>query len=154
MARSRRCRERRRTQTLRTVSILSAALCAAQARADEAALTARIAQLESQVRGLLQKREEPAQSRGISLRISGFVQVDAVLFQQDSEDQLDESTGQPLNEARFLIRRARLRATAEARYGGAALEFDGSTVQGAQARLIGAEVWAQWPAASDRPPIV
>lgn len=156
MARSRRCRERRHAQTLRTVSILSAALCAAQARADEAALTARIAQLESQVQGLLQKRNEgvQVQGRGISLRISGFVQVDAVLFQQDSEDQLDESTGQPLNEARFLIRRARLRATAEARYGGAALELDGSTVQGAQARLLGAEVWAQWPAAGDRPPLV
>lgn len=71
-----------------------------------------------------------------SLRIGGFVQADAVAYRQDSEDQLDGSTGQPLNETRFVIRRARLRAEADARYVGGILELDGNTVIGTQARLL------------------
>lgn len=124
----------------------------APARAEDAALTERVAQLEAQVHELLTRQESP--TRSLPLRLNGFVQIDAVVYRQDSEDQLDEATGQPLNETRFLIRRARLRAVSEWRYLGAALEIDGSTVQGAQARLLGAEVWAQWPAAEDRPPYV
>ncbi len=85
----------------------------------------------------------------LSLSLSGFVQADAYLYRQDSQDQLDNGSGQPLNETRFLIRRARLRAQAEARVLptvllGAALELDGSTLAGAQARLLGAEVAAAW----------
>ncbi len=87
-----------------------------------------------------------------SLRIGGFVQADAVAYRQDSEDQLDGSTGQPLNETRFVIRRARLRAEADARYVGGILELDGNTVIGTQARLLGAEAWAQWPATSGQAP--
>ena len=42
--------------------------------------------------------------------LSGFVQTDYAA-KQISEDQLNTSTGAPLNEDRFLLRRARLRAT-------------------------------------------
>ncbi|HNN91552.1 MAG TPA: hypothetical protein PKI03_04760 [Pseudomonadota bacterium] len=85
----------------------------------------------------------------LSLSLSGFVQADVYAYRQDSQDQLDNGSGQPLNETRFLIRRARLRAQAEARALptlplGVVLELDGSTVSGAQARLLGAEVWAAW----------
>ncbi len=93
----------------------------------------------------------------VSLQLSGFVQADVYAFRKDSEDaqdQLDQATGQPLNEARFLIRRARLRATAEARYFGGLIELDGSTVQGAQARLLGAEAWAEWRTAGAALPFV
>lgn len=120
----------------------------AQAQADEGALAERVAQLEARVRELAQEPRAPG------LRLSGFVQVDAAVYRQDSEDQLDEATGQPLNETRFVIRRARLRAVSEWRYLGAALELDGSTVQGAQARLLGAEAWVQWPAPRELPPYV
>jgi hypothetical protein len=40
--------------------------------------------------------------------VSGLIQVDSVLFHQSSVDQLDPSTGQALNEDRFILRRARL----------------------------------------------
>jgi len=40
--------------------------------------------------------------------MSGLIQVDSVLFHQSSVDQLDPSTGEPLNENRFVLRRARL----------------------------------------------
>ena len=96
---------------------------------------------------LLNSASSYAEPWAVSLRLSGFVQADAYAYRQDSEDaqdQLDAATGQPLNEARFLIRRARLRATAEARFLGGLIEIDGSTVQGAQARLLGAEAWAEW----------
>lgn len=140
--------------------LLAALLAPASARAEDAALTERVAQLEAQVRDLQQKQKQEQEQeqagtwRSLSLRLSGFVQVDAVAYRQDSEDQLDEATGQPLNETRFLIRRARLRAVTEWRYLGAALELDGSTVQGATARLLGAEAWAQWPAAGAQVPYV
>lgn len=98
-----------------------------------------------------------AEERAFALRMSGFVQADAYAYRQDSEDaedQLDGATGQPLNETRFLIRRARLRATAESRYVGGLLEIDGSTVQGAQVRLLGAEAWAEWRAEGAAVPYV
>lgn len=93
----------------------------------------------------------------LSLSLSGFVQADVYAYRQDSQDQLDSGTGQPLNETRFLIRRARLRAQAEARALpflplGATLELDAATLVGAQARLLGAEVWAAWqPAGQPQP---
>lgn len=99
--------------------------------------------------GLLLCRESRADSGAFALTLSGFVQADAYAYRQDSEeaqDQLDNSTGQPLNETRFLIRRARLRLVASSRYVGALVEIDGSTMQGAQARLLGAEAWAEWRA--------
>ena len=45
----------------------------------------------------------------LALSLSGFVQADVYAYRQDSQDQLDNGSGQPLNETRFLIRRARLR---------------------------------------------
>ena len=81
-----------------------------------------------------------------ALSLSGFVQVDATLYRQDSEDELDGSTGLPLNETRFVIRRARVRVRADSKYVGGLLELDGNTMQGSQVRLMSAELWAQWPA--------
>lgn len=72
--------------------------------------------------------------------ISGYVQADAVLYDQSSVDELDSSTGAPLNDTRFLIRRARLRAEASYRFASALVEIDGNTVSGPAMRLIAAEV--------------
>lgn len=150
MERCRRSLSRPRARASLLITLLAPVVAPTVARADDAALSAPVAQLEAQVRELAQQPASPF--RG--LRLGGFVQVDAAVYRQDSEDQLDEASGQPLNETRFLIRRARLRAVSEWRYLGTALELDGSTVQGAQARLLGAEVWAQWPAAGEAPPYV
>ena len=75
---------------------------------------------------------------------SGFLQVDAVAWSQASQDQLNPSTGEPLNQTRFLIRRARLRAEVDWRMLAGAVELDGNTVNGYQARLIGAEASLVW----------
>lgn len=85
------------------------------------------------------------QHGSFAITLRGFVQADAILYRQDSEDQLDGATGQPLNETRFLIRRARVRVDAASRYVGAHVELDGNTIAGNQVRLMSTELWAQWP---------
>ena len=76
------------------------------------------------------------------MRFFGFVQADGVVYRQDSVDELSPSTGQPLNQTRFLIRRARLRVEAEYRFVAALVELDGNTVNGATARITNVEVSA------------
>ena len=75
---------------------------------------------------------------------SGFVQTDYTV-KQTSEDQLNSSTGAPLNEDRFLLRRARLRATLERRYLAGAFEIDANTVNGPQVRPMNVEATVKWP---------
>jgi hypothetical protein len=85
----------------------------------------------------------------------GFVQADGVVYSRASVDELNPSTGAPLNETRFLIRRARLRADADYGWIAGTLELDGNTVSGPTARITNVEVSACWPrCAGDRPPIV
>lgn len=137
------------------LSWLAAGHCA---YADESELAARVLALESRLREWETQATASTANwlrRGeFVLRIGGFVQADAVVYRQDSEDELDGATGQPLNETRFLIRRARLRAEATSKYVGGALEIDGNTVAGSQVRLLGAEVFAQWPSPSGGLPYV
>ena len=78
---------------------------------------------------------------------SGWVQVDAIPWSADSQDELDPSTREPLAEERFLIRRARLRADV-ARPDGVfgMVELDGNTVAGATARILAAQVGYRYPA--------
>ena len=79
------------------------------------------------------------------LSIGGFVHADLVPFRQSSEDQLNPSTGDTLNQNRFLIRRARLRLAADYGLITGAFELDGNTVNGATARIIAAEATLRWP---------
>jgi hypothetical protein len=79
------------------------------------------------------------------LTLSGFVHADAVAWRESSQDEVNPATGNPLNEARFLIRRARLRVEADYGIVGGALELDANTVSGATARVIGAEVTLRYP---------
>ncbi len=124
------------------------------ARAEEPVavpLAERVRQLEAETRRLSEQLAAvPARGRsgepGLNVRLGGFVHADAALYRQESEDQLNEATAQPLNETRFLIRRARLRIAAEYKYVGGAFELDGNTVQGPLGRILGAEVSVQWPA--------
>ena len=85
-----------------------------------------------------------ARAGRFNLTLTGFLQVDATAWSQLSQDQLDPSTGNPLNQTRFIIRRARLRAEVDWRVIGGAVEFDGNTNNGYQARIIGAEVSLTW----------
>lgn len=163
MARCRPCPDpgRRRAQVLLVLGCAGLAL-APLARADEPAaapLAARVLQLEAETRRLGQQLaaapahgETPAP--GLSVRLRGFVHADAALYRQESEDQLNEATAQPLNETRFLIRRARLRVEADYKYVGGAFELDGNTVQGPIARILGAEVSIKWPAGPVQTPYV
>ena len=53
----------------------------------------------------------------LGIGLTGYLQADAA-FRQSSEDQLNSSTGDPLNEDRFSIRRARLKTTLDRTYVG------------------------------------
>ncbi len=81
----------------------------------------------------------------VRLRIRGYVHADAVAWDESSVDALDPSTGRPLNDTRFLIRRARLRAEVDRGPLSGSLELDANTVDGPAARLISAEVTGRWP---------
>lgn len=88
---------------------------------------------------------------GVSLY--GYVQADYQI-RQSSEDQLD-SSGQPLNQDRFLIRRARLGVTMDRQYGEGRIEVDGNTVNGPAFGLTGAEASLKLPGSDDSaPPVV
>lgn len=75
-----------------------------------------------------------------AVELSGWAQIDAVAYSGDSVDELDPATGAPRNQERLLVRRARLRASAQRGKLGGSLELDGNTVDGAQLRLLAAEV--------------
>ncbi len=79
---------------------------------------------------------------GVSL--TGYLQADWVVHNQSSQNQLNPS-GVPLNLDEFFIRRARLRAAIERWWVAGLVEFDGNTVNGAQARIIGAEASLKFP---------
>jgi hypothetical protein len=148
--------------SLRCIVGLALLYSAAAARADEPPDPARpdLAKIVEQLKLRLDaqdaelatlRRDVDAQARGViragGLRLSfgGFVQADGVLYDQASQDEVNPSTGDPLNNTRFLIRRARLRVQADYRYLSAVLEFDGNTMTGSTARITNAEVSIQWP---------
>ena len=105
-----------------------------------ASLRAEVARLESaRVAAANKARGAPLDG----LQLSGFVQVDAVIYRQSSRDEIDGATGQPLNTQRFVIPRARLRADVDRGPIVAALELDANTLQGPTARILDAEITAR-----------
>jgi hypothetical protein len=90
------------------------------------------------------------QVRGLpGLRFTGFVQVDAVLMRQSSVDEVDQSTGEPLNENRFTLRRGRLRVDYQKGYFSSTLAIDVNTIRGLQVRPHAADVTVRWPMEQD-----
>jgi len=79
-------------------------------------------------------------------KVGGYVQVDSTPWSEESVDELDPSTGQPLSTEKFVIRRGRLRA--EARRDGVfgAFEIDGNTIDRPTARILAAQVGYAFPA--------
>ncbi|HEY2728571.1 MAG TPA: hypothetical protein VGK52_01445 [Polyangia bacterium] len=86
---------------------------------------------------------------GVSL--TGYVQADWALWRQSSEDEINPSTLAPVNEERFMIRRARLKTTIDREYVAGALELDGNTVNGTTARLVNAEASFKLPGEEGAP---
>lgn len=82
----------------------------------------------------------------VGLSFAGFVHADAVLYRQASQDEVNPSSGNPFNETRFLIKRARIRAQLDYAWLFGRLEFDGNTVNGPAARLQAAEVGVRYRA--------
>jgi hypothetical protein len=73
--------------------------------------------------------------------VSGFAQVNAVLYSAASVDELNPTTREPLNETTVTVPRARVRGAVRKGPWGAVLEIDGNTAQGTPAaRLFSAEV--------------
>jgi hypothetical protein len=88
----------------------------------------------------------------VRLRLSGYVQADAVVYRQSSVDEINPATGEPLNENRFTITRGRLRADATSSILSGALELDANTVDGPAARIFEAEVSARWAGPNPQAP--
>ena len=78
--------------------------------------------------------------------VTGYIQADWVAFRQSSQDEVTPS-GDPINQDRFVIPRARIRMTADRGYTYGALEIDANTVNGLQVRPINAEASFKFPAA-------
>ncbi|HET6150013.1 MAG TPA: hypothetical protein VFH68_20905 [Polyangia bacterium] len=125
--------------------------------AETADLRVAVEMLKEQAAHLARQRaEEPPSVRAArwGLGLTGFVQAD-LAFRKSSEDQLNPSTGDPLNEDRFTIRRARLKATLERTFVAGAFELDGSTARGPAARIASAEASLRLPGSGEgAPPLV
>lgn len=93
---------------------------------------------------LAKAHADPAESAGWSFSWSAWAQGDAMLYAAESSDQLHPETGQPLNETRMYLRRARLRTEAARGNWRAVLEFDGNTIDKPEARLLAANVNGRW----------
>ena len=97
--------------------------------AEQSAAIARLNALEEQ-----RARDKPA------VRVSGYVQMDWVVHNQASQDEINYSTGTPLNQDRFTLRRGHVRVDAKRGLLSGALEIDANTTNGPQVRPIDAEV--------------
>jgi hypothetical protein len=138
-----------REQQARELSALRAEVSAlhAQMEADQKARATAEATLAAHVQAVeAQATQGPPQvlTARLGLSLTGFLQADWVVHNQSSQDQLSPS-GAPLNLDEIFIKRARLRAALDRWWVAGLVEFDGNTVNGTQARLIGAEASLKWP---------
>jgi len=88
---------------------------------------------------------------GFHLGVSGYAQVDVVPYSQASLDELNPSTGQPLNEVAISIRHAHLGVAASRWLFAASVEADVNTVSSVNLRLYAAELSVRWPMEGVRP---
>jgi hypothetical protein len=123
---------------------------AAASSAREDALAAELArqaaaldELKTSLEAEKSAREHPA------LRVSGFVQADWIIHNQASQNEINGSTGAPLNQDRVDLRRGHVRVDADQGLVAAALEIDANTVSGPQVRPIEADVGLRWPVTPD-----
>jgi len=126
----------------RELAELRRALSALQARMSTQ--EASVATQRTTIAGLAEASRLTVRSGHFGLTLSGLVQVDAIAWRQSSVDEVDPSTGEPLNDTRFLVRRSRLRAVVDYRFLFGAFEIDANTVRGPQVRPIAFEVGARY----------
>lgn len=88
-----------------------------------------------------------------SIFLTGYAQTDFAV-RQSSSDQLNSSTGDPLNQNRFLLRRARLATNVEHGYTAGILELDANTVNGPQVRPIHFETTVRLPPQPGEPSLL
>ncbi|HEU4538034.1 MAG TPA: hypothetical protein VFS00_28130, partial [Polyangiaceae bacterium] len=81
----------------------------------------------------------------VLVRASGFAHLDWVVGRESSRDEIDPSTGEPLNESRFVLTRARARVEAERGAFGGRLELDANTLRGPALRPFEANASWRWP---------
>jgi hypothetical protein len=84
-----------------------------------------------------------------AVRVSGFTQIDWVIHNEASQNEINGSTGQPLNQDRFNLRRGHVRLDAEEGLVLGSVEIDANTNSGPQVRPIDAEVSLRWPEKPD-----
>jgi len=102
------------------------------------------------LRAAFEKEQKERQERlAAQVKVSGFVQVDWIVHNQSSQDDINGSTGAPLNQDRFELRRGHVRLDAEKGMVLGALEIDANTVSGPQVRPIEAQVSLRWPEKED-----
>jgi hypothetical protein len=90
----------------------------------------------------------PAAPNAVSSRdiiVNGYVHLDWVTFRQSSQNDVNPSTGEPLNEDRFVVRRARARLESDQGLVHGAFEIDANTLRGLQVRPWNAEASLKWP---------
>ncbi len=109
-------------------------------RAESARQAQAIEQLRASVADEKRARENP------TARVSGYVQIDWILHNQASVNEVDYAQNRPLNQDRFTLRRGHVRLDAERGLASAALELDANTTNGAQVRPLDANVSLRWPA--------
>jgi hypothetical protein len=83
--------------------------------------------------------------RDSSAHIAGYVQVDWVIHRQSSRDEIDATSGEPLNQDRFLLRRGRLSLDGQKGHAGARLEIDASSANALQVTPFEAYVSLNYP---------
>jgi hypothetical protein len=98
---------------------------------------------------IAEERNERERARESVARVSAYVQVDWVIHNQSSQNQLNGSTGSPLNLDRFTLRRGHVRVEADHGLVSGALEIDANTTGGPQVRPIAAEGSLHWPEKAD-----
>jgi hypothetical protein len=85
----------------------------------------------------------------LGLHFSGFTQVDWVIHNQSSQNEINGSTGLLLNQDRFELRREHLRLDIDQGLVLGRVEIDANTTNGPQVRPIDAEVSFRWPGKHD-----
>ena len=85
------------------------------------------------------------------VQVGGYVQADAIVSNQASVNELDTS-GAPMNQTRFLIRRARVRLDVARSFVWGAVELDANTVEGIHAGLTEADIGVAWKGEAAREP--
>jgi hypothetical protein len=86
----------------------------------------------------------PVDVSDVTLKFSGYMQVDSTLFDQAALDELDPATRAPLNTERIFVRRAHARIDANKGRAGVWLEIDWNTVTQSQLTLFAAEINARF----------